>query len=290
MHFINAQPKEENPEHLFFYNGKLYFYNEEDILLGTYTCKNPDGYCGYASASVQGTYALDEYKETSETELGIISNRFVFLKDTKTDELTSSNAILYDLETKMIMNTYKEIKNYGIGINDNYYILKNANDLYGVVAFHDGVNLKLPFQYEYIGLANHKDTETEKIDATAFAVLLNGHWQLIDSNQAQFTSELPDAIVAYNGEYIVLTDTSKMYMMNYDQDILLDNYKYINFYNKYLTIIDMNNQFYLYNFREGMKVSNSYNVNSIEDVTLSTIENKIVLTIQGEEKETIAIS
>ncbi len=288
MHFKYVEPKEENENHELRHEGKLYFY-DNDKLLGTYTCKNFDDYCNYAFMSNKSNYSLDERKVKSNSKFNLIDNRYVFIMDSKTEELANANIILYDLELNKILASYKEVKNYGIGIEGNYYILKNLENKWGVISFNNcNFNKKIDFTYDYIGLIN-KVNENNKISSDIFAVLNNGMWQLIDINGAIFAENIPLEIFSYNSEYIVLKDNDIMSLVDYKNNKVLTDYKYINFYNKFIEIIDGSNQFYLYDLNKGSKISELYNVNSIEDITLDVVENKIQLSRNGIIEETIAI-
>lgn len=288
MHYKNANQPEENPNHQLRYEGKLYFYNNNE-LLGTYTCENYNEYCNYAISTVKNDYSLDERNVESNTKLPIVNNRFVFIMDAKTEELADAEILLYDLSFGKVIGEYKEVKNYGIGIENDYYIIKNQKDLWGVVSLENGIALKLPFEYDYIGLSNKVDSETEKVSSDMFAVLKEDSWQLIDINGATFVDELTSEIFAYNTEYVVLNNGNSMQLIDYKENIILNGYKYINFYNKYLQIIDTFNQFYLYDLNKKERISNVYAVTSIEDIELNIENNEIQIIKDDNIEETIAI-
>jgi hypothetical protein len=286
MHFKNMIEYDDNINHEFRYDGKLYFYNNDE-LLGTYTCENEVENCDYATNNNIFKYSLDERKENFE-KLGIINNRYAFLIDE--DGIFDSPILLYDIKFGKVLGKYTEVKNYTIGIENDYYILKNENNLYGVISLDDGINLKIPFQYDYIGLVNKVDSETGKIIADTFAVLEDDKWSLIDVNGAKFTDAIESDIFSYNGEYIILKNASSMSLINYKGISYLNSYKYINFYNKYLEVIDNFDNFYLTEAGTNNKISKEYSVNSIDDVTLEIEDNNIKLFIKGNYQETIAIS
>jgi hypothetical protein len=284
-HFQNIEVEEENPTHEFKFDGKLYFYDENDKLLGTYTCENEMENCDYATNVYSSKYALDERNDEPE-KLGIVSDRFAFLKDE--NGIYETNILLYDISIGKVVSEYQEVKNYNVGIDNNYYILKNENNLYGVVTLDDGISLKVPFQYDYIGLINKIDSDTGLIYSDTFAVLEDDSWYLIDINGARFTNALSNDIVTYNGEYVVIKDGSTMNLMDYSGKTILTGYNYLNFYNKYLEVID-NNMFYLATIKYNVKVSQEYSVSSIDDVKLEIDGNNINLYIKDNLEETIAI-
>lgn len=288
MHFIQKETKDQNINHAFKFNGQLYFY-KEDELLGTYTCQNFDSYCDYAFSTVKKEYALNEPEVEKNTKLPIINDRYVFLLDDEIEKINDTDILLYDLVLGKVLGKYKEVKDYGIGIENDYYILKNQSNLWGVVSFEDGIALKVPFQYDYIGLIDKLDDTSNKIASDIFATRKNEQWQLMDSNNATFASEINQEIFSYNSEYIVVKQKNGMQLIDYRRNIILPSMEYINFYSKFLEIIDANNEFYLYDLNKQTKISNSYSVSSIEDIELKTEENKISILRNGNVEETIAI-
>ena len=287
MHIKNAQPVIENPNHAFKYEGKLYFY-DGNTLLGTYACQGNVANCDISSSSDNYPYSLNEKKIEKNSRLPVIANRYVFIKDLDADK---ENILFYDLTLKQVLKKYKEIKNYGIGIANNYYILKDTDDFYGVLAINNDFRLLLPFQYNYIGLTNKMDSEEDKIASDIFAVLQNGKWTLIDINGATFTEPMQSEIFSYNSEYVVLKDnmTNTMQLVDYSNNILFNNFKYIDFYNKYVLFMDNFNNFYLYDMNERARVSNTYSISSIEDVELKLENNEIQIYIKGKKEQSIAI-
>ncbi len=288
MHFKNTKNPKENTNHELKYNGKLYFYDQNQ-LLGTYTCQNPDGYCDYALMNNNSTYSLEERKVKSNTKFSLIDKRYAFIMDSKTEDLSEAEIKLYDLNINKVLTSYQSVKNYDLGIEGNYYIIQNENGKWGVIAIeNDNLIKKIDFIYDYIGLVN-KETENKKISSEIFAVLKDGIWQLIDINNAVFTTNISAEIFSYNSEYIVLQENNSMRLIDYKNNPLLNNYKYINFYNKFLTIIDSFNEFYLYDLSKRVKVSQSISVNSIDDIELKIVDNKIQILKDNSLVETIAI-
>ena len=293
IHFTKNDEKtnSENDNHEFKYNGKLYFYNEDE-LLGIYNCENPDGYCDYAINKTKNDYNLNERKVDSNTKITMINNRYAFLIDSSLGSLANSEVILYDISLGRAVQKYKEVKNYGVGIDNDYYIIKNSDDLWGVVSIGNEVKLELPFTYNYLGLTNKINDETGKIESTIFAALKDDIWQLIDINGAVFTENINNEIFSYNNEYIILKDNGLMYLVDYKNKMYLNDYsyRYIDFYNKFLQIIDAHdNTYYLYDLNKKERISNTYVVASIDEIKLRTKENTIEIYHNDNLEETIAI-
>ena len=288
LHFKNAEAEGTNTNKEFKQDGKLHFYNNGE-LLGTYTCEEED-YCDYATLRNTYPHTLDEYQPETLAKTELINNRFAFLLDTTTENLKDAEIILYDVTTAKIVGRYKEIKNYGIGIENDIYLVKNTKDKWGAIEFYDGVNLKIPFVYDYIGLANRIDPGSNHILADTFAVLEEENWKLINSNDKELLPATTEEIYSYNTNYIVLKNNEGMHLIDYDGRHLLNGtYQNINFCNKYVTILENNNHFYLFDPIENEKVSQEYEIESKEDVVLKAEGNNVQIIIKGELKENIAI-
>ncbi len=287
MHIILANQKEENYNHEFKYNGNLYFYDENGNLLGKYTCASSMDNCDYALVSSKKDNSLNEL-ESEEASIPVIANRFVFLKDGVEDS-DKANILLYDLNLNRTIGKYQEVKDYGIGIDRDYYILKNEDDLWGVVSFEDGIVVNLPFQYDYIGLAGHVNSESNKVESNIFAVYNNKNWQLMDASGASFVEDIADNLIDYDNEYIIVERNNMVQVLNYYNQTLLENYKEVRFYKQYLMLLDINNQFCLYNINGMSAISKSYSINSLDDVEIVTEDNTIKISRNGKVEETIEI-
>ncbi len=287
LHFQNKNKQEENPNHDFFYNGKLYFYHNHE-LLGTYTCQNID-YCDYALSNTTSSFSLKE-PFTEKNKISLIQNRYAFLMDTTTNNLSNSEVILYDVITNKEMGRYEEVKNYGIGISHENYIVKNKNGLWGVLQFYEGVNLKIPFAYDYIGLANQKSNE-EKIDSDIFAVLKDNTWSLIDINNKPLTKGLQDNLITYNTEYLIIENQYGMQLLTHDgKNRLFGNYKYLDFCGNYIAIVENNNTFYLFDLINNKEIGNRYTIESPKDLNIEIVGERILVRVNDELIENIAIA
>lgn len=288
LHFQNTNKEEDNPNHEFFYNGKLYFYDNQE-LLGTYTCESND-YCDYAISRNNFSYDLFEHQEETMDKINLINNRYAFLMDTTITNLKDAEIILYDLETSKELGRYKEVKNYGIGIDHNNYLVKNKEDMWGILQFYDGVNLKIPFAYTYMALADKKETVSNLISSDIISVLKENKWYLIDINDNKLTMDFADKIVSYNSQYVITNNGNTMRLSTYTgENILTGEYKYLNFCSKYLAVIDSNNLFYFYDLANKQEVGTRFTINNINDLHFE-IEEEYIKVYNGNELiENVAI-
>lgn len=289
LHFEKTKEGIENPKHEFLYNGKLYFY-DNDSLLGTYICENED-YCDFATSKNNSSYALLEYEEEKTNKMSLIKNRYAFLLDTTIANLKDAEIILYDLELNKELGRYKEVKNYGIGIEKDSYLVKNSDEKWGVISFEDGVDLKIPFVYDYIGLIDEKVENQNTIAMNHLVVMQNGKWFLIDLFNTKISDSFTDEIVSYTKNYVILSNGTSMRLLNYEgKDRLFGDYKYLHFCDPYIAIVDNTNTFYLFDLENNKEIGNRHNVKNPKELSYEKTNKHLRVSVAGEIIENIAIS
>ena len=276
----------DNPNKEFYYNNKLYFYSNTGDLIGTYECNFKN--CGYATqTNSDEEYGINYYK-SSKKNTDLIDNRYAFIADYK-EEQGAIN--LYDIKNNKSMAMYKSVKNYGIGINNDYYIVMGVTGNYGVIKIDkDKITTVMPFTYEYIALQNDVDLENNKLSTDAFIVKKDGKWYLTDTNEAVFTEKMLDPIIAFDTKTFI-TKNENYNLYNYDgTPKLFGNYKYLNYISKYIEVLDSNNNYYILDINNLTIVSNTYSVNDKSEINTNiNDENKIEIKIGNEVKQTIEI-
>ncbi|MCI8575046.1 MAG: hypothetical protein HFI09_01095 [Bacilli bacterium] len=281
----------ENPSHEFKFNNKLYFYSSSGTLLGTYECQNSDGICDYASNfDDDKLYAVDYY-QSDDAKIGMINNRYSFLIDAK--DTTSAKPFLYDFINNRIYTTYYSVKNYGIGIENDLFIVGNDNLKYGVLSLQGEPQVKVKFDYDYIGIANLLNEDENKIMSDLFIGYRDKFWFLLDMNGAVLTSAIRNEIVNYNGKHIIVKENMGYNVVDYEDNPVLANgpYKKLSFTGKYLNILDQDDNFYVYDIASESVITNSQKVKSTDQIT-SKLNEKGALEVILNEKviETVEIS
>ncbi len=279
LHKKYTTPVVINPKKEFKFENKLYFYRGNN-LLGTYDCKNFDEYCDYASTKeIEQKYILKE-PEMSSGRLSLINNRFAFLMDSSTSQLNEAPVLLYDLSRSDVIGEYKEIKNYAVKLDKDYYIIKNEKDSWGVMTFNDGIQLMIPFEYEFIGVHDIL-VDNGALDANAFVVMKNNEWQLLDSTGQELSPIFNSEIYNYDKHYIILDEINGMKFVNYEGESIFNGlYQYIDFnkeHSNYLDVIDQSNNYYLYDLVAKKNITSPHYVSSINDVQI--VEEKGMLRL-----------
>ncbi len=271
-------PEPENLNHDFKFNGKLYFYNNSDELLATYKCENT--ICDYAKYSIDDDkYVIKYYKEenidnednTQNTQ--IINNRYVFILDGITIKL-------FDLKSSTVFANLKAIKNYNIGIDNDYYIVEDVNNNWGVISLKDAAAFVIKCEYEYIGLHNEINQETKHLKSDLFVVKNYEGWKLINSNNVKQSSDFLNEIYDYNKDYVI-TKKNKIYYLNNingGNSVQL-SYKKVDLVGDYLAVVDENNDFYIIDPKNDNKLTEEFDVNDDDQLRCEILDKAIFIFI-----------
>lgn len=270
LHKKYTTPVVINPKREFKFENKLYFYRGNN-LLGTYECENFNDFCDYASTKEEEKkYNLKE-PESLGGRLSLINNRFAFLIDSPTSKLNEAPVLLYDLTRNNVIGSYKEIKNYGIGLDKDYYIIKNEKDLWGVMTFNDGIELALPFNYEFIGI-NNSLSENGLLNSNIFVAMKDNEWQLLDGKGQELSPVFKSEIYNYDDQTIILKEMTGVKFVNYQGEMIFNGfYQYIDYNEEnpnYLHVIDYDNNYYIYDLKAKKSITNPHYVSSIHDVRI----------------------
>lgn len=278
----------ENVNKEFFFDGKLWFYNEKNELLGTYACEHT--YCDYGSSyENDATYAIDAYVPLEQLVLPIVKNQYVFLRDT--EEFESHEVFLYDIKNNLSFktNSYASVKNYQIGLKNNLFIVE-SNNHFGVLEIQNLPILKLSATYDFIGIPKSQ-LEGEELLTDYFIALKDDEWMIIEQNEAKLTSDIKEEIVTFTGKEIITRDVSSNYHVKdyQNNNILEGDFINLSFVDRYLACTT-ETEFYIYDFNKQENISETHTITSSDKIeTELNSKNEIVITINDVIVETIAI-
>lgn len=213
-------------------NGTLILLDENDIDLGSYECVNKNEnncYVGYYSKDERLLTKEATYEDgTSILKRSIIyHSRYVFIFDSTK---TSDSLILYDIKNKENLGVYASIKEYS---NDEVIAKKISGD-YGVITFtDDSFKESDDFDYNYLGLIADQNT---------LSFVKNSYYGVIGNDKIN-DLKLNNFVDNYNDNYIVLFGTRGYYLIDYEENELLNGngYEYIGFRGNYLVLAIGNN-------------------------------------------------
>ena len=262
----------ENPGKEHKYNNKLFYYDSEGKLLGTYECTSSD--CDDAQTEIDDEIN-DFYKEGDKNDIGVFNTDNVFIKD-------NDKIYLYSLSTKIKLLTLNMLKNYNSDIEGNYLIVKNEENLYGLFDLNVG-NFKIKPSYDYMALANKTDGEVIKSDKI-IVEKLNGYY-LIDKDDNSLTSTFGVPIYDYNDNLIISknNDIYSFYTYNGNNilsDLSINNYEYFNDYIIILT--SSSNEIIIYNSKVGT-IEKRYTPIETDSLSYEINDNQIIIKNNGNE-------
>ena len=292
-HFKNGPTKKKvdsNPNREFYYNGSLYFYDFNN-LLGTYECSND--FCNYAYTTNDDKYYELNYLKNDETsQVKLINNKFAFIMDVPGSDVSNGYENVpinvYDIVNGRVLATVKGVKNYGVGIDDDYYIVKNDNDQWGVLQLADTVKSIIPYSYKYIGLHKTLANNSTKLESETFVVLSDSGWKLVSNLNVDLSSEFTMPIYDYNNSYVITKNMENYYLNKIDGELVVSfGYKGIEFMGQYVGVLSSSNEFYVIDPVTTQDVSSRYPVNSMDDVSFVVNGSSIELSISGQQVETI---
>lgn len=278
----NISPLEENPKHEIYYDGYVWFYDSNNKFLSKYECMTE--LCEYTNTTINDdTYGINYYKDGTKNQTSLMYDKFAFITD-------GAVIHLYSADTGKSLQTYKEIKNYKTTIENDAYIIKNSDDVWGVIKFSGGIGAMLPFEYSFIGLKNELN-EDGTLKADKFIVMKDTKWYIVDGNNNAVSGYVDDPIIDYNNEYIFSKNNGKVRIYGYENFEYLTTYDIKNYIleDKYIGIVT--DKFVLVYEHLGSKPLKSISLtNPNSSVELEKQDNKINVKIDGEIKQSIELS
>ncbi len=123
-----------------------------------------------------------------------------------------------------------------------------------------------------------------------FSVQKDGIWYLIDINNNKLTQDFNSAIFTYNKEYVITKQDNLMNLFTYNGNpVLSGTYKYLNFCDKYLAVVDSSDVFYLLDLATKKEVTNRHMIKDTADLKFEVTNNRITIFSGEELIENVAI-
>ena len=238
-----------NSDKNFKHEGYLYFYDDNANLIGVYKCENPQALCDYAPLEIDDeTYDIRYYKP-SVTKTSLINNRYAFIIDSETTDDEKKISKLIDVTTGEVLNNYQAVKNYGVGIEDDIFIVFADNNKWGAISLAGNTpKTLLDYNYIFIGGLSRLNSEG-KLIADTLAVILEEYWLIVDQSMGALTDKIYDQLIDYNGSHLVIKFGINCYLYDFNGNKLLlsSGYKDITFTGKYINLLSNSNELLVYN-------------------------------------------
>lgn len=258
-----------NPEHKHKLNNKLYYYDSSDKLIGTYSCQS--NVCDDALTTIDDKDNL-YYNKGDKNTLDIYNN-YVFINDNNVIKLynLTNNASILDLSL---------VKNYGTTIAGNYLIVKDTDNLYGLLDLNN-ISIKIGKTYEYLALKDNYVDGTLKSDT--FIAKKDGSYFLININEEKLTGNFANPIYDYNDKIVICKNNSNFSIYYYNGSSILDYQTIVKLDVLNNLVVFQNNigNIYIYS-SDFSEMINSYTVQSSDDkLTYDINDNKIEVKNNG---------
>ncbi|MBQ6841196.1 MAG: hypothetical protein IJO63_03685 [Bacilli bacterium] len=200
-----------NPEHLHKIGNTLYYYSEENTLIGTYDCKNLN--CDDAVATIDDEY-LKHYEGEGQP-IGMVGSEYIIIQD-------GDKMMLHSLNKNTIKGIsildLSAIKNYGTRIAGNRLIIKDTTGKYGLFNL-DTVSFAFETRYSFMGLA--ANIENGELKSDRIAVLEDTTWYVIDDTDQKLSQGSVYPIYDYDEKFIYYIDDAVYYIHTYDGSRIL---------------------------------------------------------------------
>ena len=181
---------DDNPNHDFIYNGKLYFYYQNE-LLATYECQD----CSQSTTIIDDTSYHTNYFTEGKTILPTVLNVNVGLyRQYNLD-------YVYSITIGRSLSYFTALKNYNVSHTEQVLIAKNENR-WGVVAVTDEALVPIiSYNYEYIALPAHMIDG--KLDTTKYIAMNDNYWYILNNNGTSDYAAFDEEIVDFNNNYYI---------------------------------------------------------------------------------------
>lgn len=270
----------ENPEHLLYYDNKLWFYSEDGVELGKYSCET--GNCKIAVATSNDNEYPYMDQDVLLKDFSLINNHFIFLQDS--EDVSNAPIFLYDLNTNFAYrdNYYLSVKKYN-SLND-YYIVENSNKQFGMLKISDYSQLVIPFEYNYIGLLSG--------DEHYIVLEQNGRWVAMDSSLNKLFNPIEQKIIGVSKEYIAVKDSDDLaYVINYDGlKILPEDYQNVVLADKYVGVTTEDGEFIVYDLSTKGVIGEQIQVSANDKVSIKIENNELLIEVNGQKNSSIKLN
>lgn len=212
-------------------NGNLIFLNSSKEEIGRYTCENQnEELCFIAYYSDEDDFDTEKkiYEDGTpvKTRSAIVEEKYVFVNDSSKKE--DENIKLYNMQDQNVEGTYQNVKK----VDQNKFILRNENNLYGMIELTKEMVTKLDFTHQYLAF-----TPNEK---NAYISTQNNRNFIIDETGKSLSKAINGTIKNLNGNYVkVKLDSGKYEVYNYNnQNIMSESFDYIELYDDFAVLIN----------------------------------------------------
>lgn len=271
-------------DNFYYKDGNLYFLDEQENEIGSYTCENKkEELCYVAINNSRDAFDVAKLETTSGeekvTRIPIYDNQYVFIvdKENKTDKTIK----LYSIKDNKVEETYNDVKAY----EDNYVIVSNNEDKYSLLKIENSITEMIKPNYTYLG----------KIEKEENLIAKNNKGYVIinkDNKVLSATYDNIEEIKYYNDKLIVAKEKGNYNVYDYKKNVIAEGYDFATIIEEYAALIN-NNKLYIIDsnknkYSEGtIKLENKNYVKTYiyEEEKLVSTKRSFDMTIQNTDIE-----
>lgn len=250
----------KNYEYVSYFDGKLYFYDDEDKtnLIGSYKCTNKNDINNIDSTynncylAKESSFSNNELSNSNKSlgYLPMINNRFIFINDSIDKD--SSNIILYDLQENKTLGSYLRVDagiydgstSLSFTTNSNLRVIGKSSrkNKFGVISItKDAVSGLIDIKYDSI----------ERIGDYFQVENAGGTYQLFDQTGEKVTEPVGNKIVNYIEGYIKTKEGEKYSIYSFDiESNSKKNLDYIDLKKDFFVTIDVDKNLKIYDYSD----------------------------------------
>lgn len=230
----NEQTKiEEAPvitDNFYYRDGKLYFTDKDEEVLGNYECENKDSnLCYVAFNTYRDSFDVPKLQDETGKEivkrLSIYENRYAFIIDNKDEN--DKTIKLFSMTDGKLVGAYKTVKAY----DNHYVIVEDEAGNYGLLQIEDGVKEIIKPQYKYLGM----------IEGQEYLIAKNNKgYVVVDKDNKSVSSTIPGnaEIKSYNKDAIVALINKEYNVYDYKASLIAGGYAFATVKDKYVALVD----------------------------------------------------
>ncbi len=219
-------------DNYYYKEGKLYFLKEDNSELGSYECTNKDDKLCYVDVNLVSdnfdVARLESNDGSAKNQrLPIYEDNYVFVFDNKEEKGTE--VILYSIKEEKEIARYLDVKAF----SDNYVIVKDKDEKYGLIQIQNGVNEIIKPQYKYLGM----------IDGEANLIAKNDKGYYVINKKNKVLSSKFDSsfkVKYYNSHYVVIEKNDEYSVYDYKANLIDGGYDFATVVDKYIALVSNN--------------------------------------------------
>ena len=223
-------------DNFYYKEGKLYFLKEDNSELGSYECTNKDDKLCYVDVNlVSDSFDVARLESSDGSaknqRLPIYEDNYAFVFDNKEEK--GNEIILYSIKDEKEIARYLDVKAY----SDNYVIVKDQDEKYGLIQIQNGVTEVIKPQYKYLGM----------IDGEANLIAKNDKGYYVINKKNKVLSSKFDSsfkVKYYNSNYVVIEKNDEYSIYDYKGNLIDGGYDFATVVDKYIALVS-NNTLYI---------------------------------------------